>query len=142
MKKASDIMTKEPASCTPETDLQTVARMMVDHDCGEIPVVESEDSMKPVGVVTDRDITCRLVAEGKNPLHFKAKDAMSSPCITVRQDTSLEECLKVMQDQRIRRVPVIDENGNLCGIVAQADIALKTPSRNTADVVKQVSKAA
>lgn len=114
--------------------------MMVDHDCGEIPVVESKDDPKPVGVITDRDITCRTVAEGKNPLELTAGDCMSEPCVTVSQDASVEDCCKAMEDNQIRRLPVVDESGRCCGMVAQADIATSADSSDLAKVVKEVSE--
>ncbi|MEP7272548.1 MAG: CBS domain-containing protein [Acidobacteriota bacterium] len=137
--KVQDIMTKDPACCTPQHSLEEVARLMVVHDCGQIPVVESEESMKPIGVITDRDITCRSVAVGKNPLELKAKDFMSSPAITVTPETSVEDCCQVMEESKVRRVPVVDENGRCCGIVAQADIAQHASNSETASVVKVVS---
>src|SRR5688500_15966494 len=78
--RVRDIMSKNVACCSPETSLPEVARMMVDNDCGEIPVVTV--SRVPIGVVTDRDITCRTVAEGKNPLLMEAGDCMTTPCVT------------------------------------------------------------
>ncbi len=140
--QVKDIMTREPACCMPDTNLQEVARLMVECDCGEIPVVENRQSMKPVGVVTDRDICCRTVAEGKNPLEMTAGDCMSSPCVTVTPEMGVEDCCRVMEENQIRRVPVVDERGACCGIVAQADIAQRASERETAEVVKEVSRAA
>jgi len=140
--QVKDIMTRDPACCTPDANLQEVARLMVECDCGEIPVVENRQSMKPVGVVTDRDICCRTVAEGKNPLEMTAGDCMSSPCVTVKPEMSVEDCCQVMEENQIRRVLVVDENGACCGIVAQADIARHAPKQETAEVVKEVSRAA
>lgn len=137
--EVKDIMTKNPACCTPDTNLQEVARLMVEHDCGESPVVESKQSMKLVGVITDRDITCRTVAKGKNPLEMTAGDCMSSPCVTVTPEMSMEDCCQVMEENKVRRVPVVDENGACCGIVAQADIAQYASKKETATVVKAVS---
>lgn len=137
--EVKNIMTKNPACCTPDSPLQEVARLMVEHDCGEIPVVESMDSMKLVGVITDRDITCRSVAVGKNPLKLTAADCMSSPCITVTPDISLEDCCEVMEEHQVRRVPVVDKKGACCGIVAQADIAQHASKKETARVVMKVS---
>ena len=135
-----EIMTKDPACCTKDTNLQEVAQMMKDNDCGCIPVIENEDSKKPVGVITDRDICCRTVAEGKNPLDLTAADAMTSNVETVKEDTSVEECCSLMEDKQIRRVVVVDSNGGCCGIVAQADIALQAEENKTAEVVQEVSK--
>lgn len=136
----SELMTKDPACCTPETNLRDVARMMVEHDCGEIPVVSSQSDRRPIGVVTDRDIVCRIVAEGKDTLQSTAKECMSSPVVTVTPGTSLEKCCQVMEEAQIRRVPVVDERGTCCGIVAQADIAKHAPERNTVELLKEVSR--
>ena len=139
--EVKDIMTPDPACCTPGSSLQQAAQMMVENDCGEIPVVESEESRLPVGVITDRDITCRAVARGLNPLEMRVADCMSMPCVTVMPDTPLEECIKVMEENKIRRVPVVDAGGACCGIVALADIAQYAAKRDTAEVVKEVSEA-
>jgi CBS domain-containing protein len=133
------IMTPNPACCTPATSLQDVAKLMVDHDCGQIPVVAGDGSNRPIGVVTDRDIVVRVIAQGANPLEGKAADAMSTPCLTVTCETSLRECCDVMEANQVRRVPVVDANGELCGIVSLADVALSGKDKQTAEVVKEVS---
>ena len=138
----SEIMTTDPACCTPDTGLQEVAKMMVDSDCGCIPVVDSESSMMPVGMITDRDITCRVVAEGKNPLDLTAQDAMTTTVVSVTPDTSIEDCCNLMEESQIRRVVVVDETGACCGIIAQADIAANLSDKKTAEVVQEVSKGA
>ena len=74
-----EVMTASPTCCLAETSLQEVAKMMVDNDCGEIPVIDSNETKKPLGVVTDRDIVCRTVAQGRNPLDLTASDCMSTP---------------------------------------------------------------
>jgi CBS domain-containing protein len=137
--KVKDIMTQKPACCTPDTNLQQVARMMVDCNCGEIPVVESQQTMKPIGVVTDRDIACRAVAQGKNPLQMTAKECMTKPAITVTPETSVEECCRLMKQHQIRRIPVVDQKGVLCGMVTQADLARHAPEEETASLLKEVS---
>ena len=137
----SEIMTESPACCTPETGVRSVAQLMVDNDCGCIPVVESEETGKPVGVITDRDIVTRAVAEGRNPLDLTAADVMTKNVITVTPGTSIEECCNLMEQQQIRRITVVDDSGSCCGIVAQADIANHADQRKTAEVVQEVSKA-
>ena len=138
--QVKDVMTPDPACCTPDSALQRAAEMMVENDCGEIPVVENMASMEPIGVITDRDITCRTVAKGLNPLTMTVSDCMTTPCVTVTPDMSLDECCRVMEENQIRRVPVVDEGGACCGIVALADIAKHAPKRETAEVVKEVSE--
>src|SRR5436309_3451650 len=90
--KAESVMTTSPACCTPQTSLREVGQMMVAHDCGSIPVVENKETKKLVGIITDRDIVCRSIAQGKNPLELTAGDCMSNPVVTAKPDTSLEEC--------------------------------------------------
>jgi CBS domain-containing protein len=139
--KVKEIMTQNPACCMADDDLQSVAKLMVDHDCGCIPVVEDTSSNKPIGIVTDRDICCRAVAEGKNPLDLTAGDVMTGNVITVTPDMSVEECCNIMEDNQIRRVAVVDGSGACCGIVAQADIAVNADEHKTAEVVQEVSRA-
>ena len=138
--QVKDIMTPDPACCTPDTTLQRVAELMVENDCGEIPVIESVSSTKPVGVVTDRDIVCRTVAKGLNPLSMTASDCMTTPAVTVMPDTPLEECIRVLEENQIRRVPVVDAGGACCGIVALADIARHAAKREAGEVIKEVSE--
>jgi CBS domain-containing protein len=133
-------MTPEVACCTPQTPLNEVAQLMVLHGCGCIPVVESLNPGQVLGVVTDRDITTRTLGAGLNPLTMTAGDIMSRPVATVTPATSLDECCQVMETNQVRRVPVVDETGACCGIVAQADVALKAAQRKTAEVVREVSQ--
>src|SRR5215213_4353874 len=101
--QVKDVMTPDPACCTPDATLQRVAEMMVENDCGEIPVVENMASMKPIGVITDRDITCRTVAKGLSPRTMTAGDCMTTPCFTVTPDTPLDECCRGLEENQIRR---------------------------------------
>jgi CBS domain-containing protein len=138
--KVKDVMTKKPAVSMPETDLQRIAKQMVDHNVGLIPIIDNKDTMKLVGVISDRDITIRCVAEGKNPLEMKAADVMSKPVMSVSQEDDIQAAASMMEKHKIRRVPVLDEQGKVCGIVAQADIALKTTDETTANVVQEISE--
>ncbi len=138
--QVKEMMSTDPACCTAETSLPEVARMMVDLDCGEIPVVENTSNKVPIGVVTDRDIVCRTVAHGLNPLDLTAVDCMSKPIVTVTPDMSLEECCRIMEEKLIRRVPVVDERGSCVGIIALADVALHTGKNVAGHIVRQVSE--
>jgi CBS domain-containing protein len=138
--KVKDVMTADPACCTSETTLQDVAQMMIEYDCGEIPVTKNEKTKVPIGVITDRDIVCRTVALGLNPLDLTVADCMSKPCVTVTPDMSLEECSRILEENKIRRVPVVDADGSCCGIVSLADIALRAGKGVAAEVVKEVSE--
>jgi CBS domain-containing protein len=138
--KVKDVMSSDPACCTSSTSLEDVAKMMIDWDCGEIPVVDSADGRKPIGVVTDRDIVCRAVARGLNPLSMKAGDCMSEPCVTVTPDMSIDACCKVLEEHHIRRVPVVGADGACCGIVALADVARHARPKTAGEVVREVSE--
>ena len=135
---ARDVMTHDPACCSPNTTLDLVAKMMVQNDCGEIPVIDAEDH--PVGVITDRDIVRRMVAEGKNPSAHTAESCMTSPVVTVRADAPFDQVIAAMEEHQIRRVPVVDGSGVCCGIVSQADIAQCANAGDTAELVREVSK--
>lgn len=136
--KVREIMTENPACCTPETTVQQVAQMMAECDCGEIPICDEQ--RKLVGVVTDRDIACRAVAKGKDPARTTARDVMSSPAITVTPETSAEDSAALMEENRVRRIPVVDASGVCCGIVSQADIARALPEQHTGKTVRGVSQ--
>ena len=140
--QVKEIMTSNPFCCTADTSLEEVAKAMVEHDCGEIPIVRTTKDRTLVGVVTDRDIVCRLVAEGRNPVDESAESCMSTPVVSVRETTPVEECARIMEESQIRRVPVVNGGGMCCGIVSQADIAKNASRKITADLVKDVSQPA
>ena len=134
-----DLMTTDPACCTADNGLQDVARAMLENDCGAIPIVADG---RPVGMVSDRDSVVRAVAEGRNPVDMTAEEIMSTPVATVAEDASIEELFDVMEGQQIRRVVVVDADGKVCGIVAQADVAELADAEDVADVVEKVSEPA
>ena len=135
----SNIMTQNPQCCTADTSVRDAARMMLECDCGEIPVVDNMS--KPIGVVTDRDVCCRVVAGGMDVDRCTVGECMSSPALTINMNASLEECCSLMETHQVRRIPVVDQNGACCGIVSQADLARKS-NGVVEKVVEQVSKPA
>ncbi len=134
-----EIMTQDPACCGPGETIRDAALLMVENDCGEIPVVD--ESGKPVGVITDRDIACRCVAADK-PAETPVSDAMSSPVVTVSEETSVDDCCSIMKENQLRRIVVVDAQGKCCGIVAQADVAQNAGSSDTSELVRKVSEPA
>lgn len=136
-KRAKDIMTAAPQCCSRETTLNEVANLMVEADCGEIPVT---DGNRLIGVITDRDIVCRVVAKGKNPSAVTAGECMTEPVVTVNEDSTLEDVLSVMEEKQIRRVPVVDATGCCCGIISQADVALTAQKSEVGELVREVSR--
>ena len=137
-KVARDVMTPDPACCTPNTTLDEVAKLMAQNDCGEIPVVDPGDQI--IGVVTDRDIVCRIVAAGKNPMAYTAETCMSGPVVTVRADAPLDDVVATMEKHQIRRVPVVDDRDSCVGIISQADVSWMGGTREVARLVREVSR--
>ena len=131
-----EIMTRDPECCAEDAAVEEVARIMAEQDCGEVPVCRGGI---PIGVITDRDITLRTTAKGRNPLELRVRDCMSAPCVTIPEGSSIEECLSTMQEYRVRRVPVVDSHGVCVGIVSQADIAKHCSPEMTAELVEAVS---
>ena len=140
MSDITSVMTANPSCCRMDTPLCDVAQMMVDSDCGMIPVVD--DGNRPIGAVTDRDIATRIVAAGKDATACCAGDAMTSPIKTITTGTSLYDATCVMEAEKIRRVIVVDDAGELAGVAALADLALAGKDEATAQVVKEVSEPA
>jgi len=140
--RARDVMTPQPRCCTPDTSLEEVARMMVDYDCGAIPVVDDLVSMRPVGMITDRDIVTCEVAFGRNPIERDVRDCMTAPPITISEHASLDDCVRTLELGQIRRLIVVDGDGRCCGIVAQADVASHASKRLAGELLRRVSEPA
>jgi CBS domain-containing protein len=138
--KAREIMSPTPACCTPDTPLPEVARQMVEHDCGAIPIIEEGMGKQVLGIVTDRDIVTRAVAERRNPLEMRARDVMTPNVATVQEEATIEEVCEAMEQRQVRRIPVVDANSSCIGIVSQADIARSISQDAVGEVVRQVSQ--
>jgi CBS domain-containing protein len=131
--KAQDIMSKSPACVTPDTTLVEAARLMKDENVGVVPVVESEGSKRLVGVLTDRDIAIRAVAEGRDGQTTSVGHVMTTDVRTSKPTDSVNDVMELMGREQVRRVPVVDERGTLVGIVAQADIVLEAKDDKRAE---------
>jgi CBS domain-containing protein len=131
-----DVMTEDPTCCSPYTKLDIVAKMMLNHDCGAIPVWDGD---RVVGIITDRDIVCRVVAKGMTPIAISARDAMSKPPYTIGPDEKIETALAVMGSHQVRRLPVVGEKGVVIGVVSLSDIAVHLPDSDVADLLRHVS---
>ena len=130
-----DVMTASPVFCRPADTLDRVARLMVEHDCGVIPICELR---KPIGIITDRDITCRAVAAGKAPGAVRVNDVMTKNVFTV-EDDDVQTAIDLMEKKQVRRLPVLNGEGNLVGIVAPSDLAPTFASTNVSDFLLAVS---
>ena len=139
--KAQDIMSPDPVCVTPQTSMEEAARLMKDHDVGVLPVVTEEGSRQLVGVITDRDITIRHVAEGHGSPDCPVSEAMSENVKTCRTDAAVEDVMETMGREQVRRIPIVDERGSLVGMVAQADIVLEARNEKKAEqMVENISK--
>src|SRR5918999_1126275 len=134
-KTIRELMTSNPRTIDPSTPVVEAARAMKDEDVGSIPIVDGDTL---VGILTDRDIAIRLVAEGRDPQSTSAGEVASRELVTIDPQQSLDEALRLMAKNQVRRLPVVEEDGRLIGIVAQADVALALGDQKTGDVVEQI----
>jgi CBS domain-containing protein len=130
------MMTSNPTSCSVEASVVDAAKTMAREDVGPIPVVEGN---RLVGIITDRDIVVRVVAEGRDPHSTSVGDVASSDLATVSPDEDLDRALQLLAERQVRRLPVVDGE-TLVGVVAQADIARQGDDRETGQVVEQISE--
>lgn len=141
MKKCSDIMTGEVVTSNPESTIMAVAQLMKEEDIGPVLIVDNEQSRTLVGIVTDRDIVLKVVAEGRDPKTTRVGDVMSKKLVTCRADDDVEVAMQAMAQFQLRRIPVVEDNMRLVGIISQADVATRVDApEKTAEVVKEISQ--
>jgi CBS domain-containing protein len=136
-KTIRDLMTKNPCSIDADKPVAYAAKMMRDEDVGLAPIVEGQ---KLIGTLTDRDIAIRVVAEGKDPQSTTVREVATTRLVTIDPDQDLDEALKLMAKNQVRRLPVVEEDGKLAGVVAQADVARHASDQQTGEVVEEISK--
>jgi CBS domain-containing protein len=136
-KTIKDAMTSNPKTVTSDQTVADAAKIMKQEDAGVVPIVEGD---RLVGVVTDRDITITVVAEGKDPQSTRVTEIASRDLVTVDPQQDLDEALRLMAQHQVRRLPVVEEDGRLVGVVAQADVARHADERKTGEVVEQISQ--
>ena len=142
MKKCSEVMTSKPVCCVPNDMVSRAAKLMKVGNIGAIPVVEDEKQRKLVGIVTDRDLALHIVAEGRDPKSTKVGAVMTANVVTCTADDDLQKALDAMAAHQLRRIPVVDSENQLVGIIAQADVATRVDQpEKTAEVVKEISQA-
>jgi len=141
--KCSDVMTSDLTCCTPADTVHVVAQSMKAEDIGAMPVIDSHDRKRLIGIVTDRDLALKVVAEDLNARKTKVEDVMSRNMVSCRTGDSWQIALDAMAKHQLRRIPVVDEEGRLAGIIAQADVATRIEQPEaTAKVVEEISRAA
>ncbi len=138
--KLRDVMTANPKCCVPSDAAQKVARILCEENIGSMPVVADRQSRKLIGMITDRDLCCSVVASGLDPKSTSIDGFFSVEPITCREGESLDKCERAMQGHQVRRIPVVDEQGCCIGIVSQADLALKDRPEKVSKTVAEISK--
>jgi len=136
-KSIRELMSANPCTIEGDKPVAYAAKMMKDEDVGLAPVVEGD---RLVGTLTDRDIVTRVVAEGKDPQSVKVRDVASSNLVTVDPQQDLDEALRLMASNQIRRLPVVEEDGRLVGVIAQADVAREAKEKQTGQLVEDISQ--
>ena len=140
--KIREVMSPNPVCCLPTDSAQRVARTMCDHNIGSVPIVIDQDARKLVGVITDRDLCCSVVADGLDPKATAIEKFMTLNPVTCREGENVENCERLMQEHQIRRIPIVDAEDRVIGIVAQADLALKDKPERVSKTVAEISKPA
>jgi CBS domain-containing protein len=141
MRKCHEVMTKNPVVCMPGDLASKVAQIMKREDVGPVPIVESEQSRRLIGMVTDRDLAVKMVAEGRDVLTTKIDEVMTRRLVTCRADDDVQKALEAMGENQLRRIPVVDADDRIVGIIAQADLATRlNEPQKTADVIRKISQ--
>ena len=135
--KVREHMTDRPRCVTPETPVVEAAELMAREDVGSLPILEGN---KLVGVVTDRDIVVRAVAKQKNPEGMPVREIASNDPVTVRPEEDLSEAVKLMASYQVRRLPVVDDDNNLVGLIAQADVATGAKEKAVGEMIEAISQ--
>ena len=141
MSKCSEVMTKNPVVCIPSDLVANIAQVMKRENIGLVPIVEDDQTRKLVGMVTDRDLAVKVVAEERDLETTKAEQVMTRGIVTCRAGDDLQEALDAMSENQLRRIPVVDDEDRIVGIIAQADIATRVHQpEKTASLVEKISR--
>ncbi|HLY97655.1 MAG TPA: CBS domain-containing protein [Candidatus Angelobacter sp.] len=138
--KVSEVMTPDPICCVPRDSAEKVAKLLRDHNIGSVPVVLDYKTRQLIGIITDRDLCCTVVASGLEPKATPIKRYITSNPITCRADDNVEICVHAMQTYQIRRIPVVDDENRCIGIVSQADLLLHHQTEQMFETLVEVSR--
>jgi CBS domain-containing protein len=142
MKMCNEVMTKDPVCCLPNDTVAKAAELMKNANIGSIPVIENAQSQKLVGIVTDRDLALKVIAGGLDAKSTTVERVMTHQVVTCHADDDLQKALDAMAEHQLRRVPVVDNDNRIVGIIAQADVATRVDQpEKTAEMVKEISQA-
>jgi CBS domain-containing protein len=135
-------MTKNPFCCLPNDSVEKAASMMKRENVGSIPVIETEQTKKLIGIVTDRDLALKIIAGGLDPKSTKVNAVMTHEVVTCLEDDDVQKALDAMAEHQLRRIPVVNTDNTIVGIIAQADVATRVDQpKKTAEMVKEISQA-
>ena len=141
-KKCRDIMTQDLVYCWPDDPVSKAAQLMKKEDIGPVLIVDNEPARTLVGIVTDRDLALKIVGEGRDPQKTKVEEVMTRKLVTCHADDNVDNAIKAMAQYQLRRIPVVDDNNRLVGIISQADVATRVDEpEKTGEVVKEISQA-
>lgn len=141
MPKCSEVMTRDPVCCVPNDSITRVAEVMKQQDIGSVPVVDAHESRKLVGIVTDRDLVVKVLAGGRGIENATVRDAMTSNPANCGDTEDVDRAVKLMADRQVRRMPIVDGDGRLVGIIAQADVATRVNrDQKTGELVEAISE--
>jgi CBS domain-containing protein len=141
MKKCSDVMTRELIFCSPQDTIVEVAQLMKREDIGPVLIVDNPEARTLVGIVTDRDLVLKVIAEGLDPQGTRVEQVMSKKLVTCRADDDVDVAMQAMAQFQLRRIPVVEDSMKLVGIISQADVATRVDApQKTAEVVKEISQ--
>jgi CBS domain-containing protein len=142
MKKCNEVMTKKPVCCLPDDLATEAAELMKNEHVGSIPVIEDEQTKKLVGIVTDRDLVIKIMAEGLDAKSTKVETVMTRKVVTCSPEDDLQKAVDAMAENQLRRIPVVDDDNKILGIIAQADVMIHFDHpKKTAAMVKEISQA-
>jgi CBS domain-containing protein len=141
MKKCHEVMTKNPVCCLPDDTVAIAAQLMQRDNIGSIPIIEDEQNQKLAGIVTDRDLAIKVIAKGLDAKSTKVEAVMTRQVVTCRAEDDLQKALDAMAQHQLRRIPIVDNDNRIVGIIAQADVATRVNQpEKTAERVKEISQ--
>jgi CBS domain-containing protein len=141
--KCSEVMTDNPVCCLPGDSVSQAARVMRREHVGPVPVISDEQTRELIGIVTDRDLAIKVVAESRDSKKTTVGEVMTNTIIACREDDDMSSAIAAMEEHQIRRIPVIDQGGRIVGIISQADVATRVHApKRTAEMVEEISRGA
>lgn len=141
MKTCKEVMTSNPFCCLSDETVHEVAQLMKSKDVGSIPVIENRENLKLIGILTDRDLALKVIAAGLDPEKTKIREVMQQNPFTCLESDDVQTALDVMASRQVRRIPVVDANQRIVGIIAQGDVAIRLDRpKKTGELVAKISK--